>query len=226
MAGVVIFPAADRPLSFPVSSSLSIQQLYDTTYNKGTTDSAGNPLANPIYQDGVNSNVFMMIVNALTDDQNAAGIMFDLKRRGAAVFAGTINSFFGTGNSEMMANYVFTMVHELGHCLDLPHAFETHANWNVNSQLATFMNYAQSYTGPGTQDGSGFTAGRTTPGMNRTRYLNFWSTFRFQFAPQELLQLRHGARDAVLPGGIPYWGDFNQNRTPIILGDPAGETCC
>src|SRR5262249_24093241 len=128
-AGIEVFQAPGSPLPFPVLRSLSIQQLFDATYNRGATDARGNPLPlNPLLTDRLTTNLYMMLINALDGDPRAAGVMFDRQRRGAAVFCGILNQFFAANSDELMANYVFTVVHELGHCLNLPHAFESHAN--------------------------------------------------------------------------------------------------
>jgi hypothetical protein len=221
-AGVAVTLAGDSPLALAAVESLAPQQLYDMTYNQGTTDSRGLPAAaNPGFRAGVSTHLFLMVTAALTGDAGATGLMFDQERRGAAVFYGTLRRFFADRPGELMANYVFTLVHEVGHCLNLPHAFEHSPGWPVDASMATFMNYPQKYTGSGVIARSAFTAGTMTAQPDRDNYLRFWSTFRYEFAPEELLMLRHGARDAVYPGGLAYWGKFSGSRLPLQVGDLA-----
>jgi hypothetical protein len=140
--------------------------------------------------------VYFMVATALAGEDSTTGIMFEKEtRRGSAVFYDTIKTVARDSSLFLMKNYIRTAVHELGHTLNLPHAFEG-TSPNVNDLLsnrsasATFMNYPDRYTG-----------GRGGPGA-------YWDAFRFEFDHVELLQLCHGAYRKVMPGvgGAPYIG--------------------
>jgi hypothetical protein len=140
--------------------------------------------------------VYFMVATTLVDEDSTTGIMFEREtRRGSAVFFDTIQRVAGDRGLFLRKNYIRTAVHELGHTLNLPHAFEGTSS-NVNDLLsnrsasATFMNYPSRYTG-----------GRGGPDA-------YWEAFQFQFDHVELLQLCHGAYRQVMPGvgGVPYIG--------------------
>lgn len=113
------------------------------------------------------------------------GIMFDQagrQRQGAAVFyAGLAGS---TPAKQRLQLYACT--HELGHCFNLMHSWQKSAASppvaNRPSALS-WMNYPQN-----------FPAGEAA----------FWSAFPFRFDDQELVHLRHGFLDSVIPGGSPF----------------------
>lgn len=116
------------------------------------------------------------------------GVMFDfqdtLPRQGAAVFAST----FAEENRDR--NLLRTMIHELGHALNLAHRFEREVG---RRDSASFMNYPHRYRG-----------------VDPTR--GYFDAFSFAFDADELSFLRHGPRGAVIPGGEPfhsvrYWAD-------------------
>lgn len=119
---------------------------------------------------------------------NIYGIMVDRKerkRRGCAVF----QSATGWKSAEEKRFRLFIYVHELGHCFNLHHPWDT------------------------TQDDLSPEAGRyaTLSWMNLPwrYYLSeehrgdeaFWKAFNFQFSNSELMHLRHGFRNDVIFGG-------------------------
>lgn len=113
------------------------------------------------------------------------GIMFDqhgAPRQGCAVFH---QALAGNGAAQRR-DRLYTCVHELGHCFNLFHSF--HKSFMTPPQAnrpaaLSWMNYPQNFPG-------GAAA--------------FWSAFPFQFDEQELVHLRHGARNAVIMGGSPF----------------------
>jgi hypothetical protein len=113
------------------------------------------------------------------------GIMFDqhgAQRQGCAVF----HEARADSSPAQQRDQLYTCVHELGHCFNLFHSF--HKSFMTPPQAnrpaaLSWMNYPQNFPG-------GAAA--------------FWSAFPFQFDDQELVHLRHGARNAVIMGGAPF----------------------
>jgi len=120
---------------------------------------------------------------------NVAGVSFDTgswfrlpggrpSRQGFAVFRGAQSDLPADGQprSEREAvalrNYLHTWVHELGHVFGLPDQYRPEPGKETWMCGATFQ----------------------VPG--------FWSRFRYTFDRRELLHLRHGFRDEVIPGGL------------------------
>ncbi len=127
------------------------------------------------------------------------GIMFDsgddYPRQGAAVFYNH-PAIRNAPENERNREYLFTMVHELGHAFNMLHAFqkgifETHGVLPRPGSLS-WMNYPQlfpfGYAGPA--------------GWNGTQ--NFWSQFSFQFDHGELAHLRHNDTMEVVMGGRSF----------------------
>jgi hypothetical protein len=176
-----------------------------------------------------------MITSKLQGSDGTTGAMFDReRRRGTAVFYQTLKDAFGRDGSgaELAANYLFTAVHEVAHCLNLPHVFEAKALDGLSPKVATFMNYPQNYTGfAGSGEASTYQGFGGWDPDRLTCYRNFWSIFAYEFHPQELLELRHGARRDILTGGTdpwtgdpitPYRGDFSGAQSSLALGGPSG----
>ena len=129
------------------------------------------------------------------------GIMFDaadddeFHRQGAAVFHDhpAIGSVSG---SEKDREYLFTIVHELGHAFNFLHSFqkgiiETHGVL-PRPDAMSWMNYPQlfpfGYAGPAGWDGTD----------------QFWSRFGFTFDREEVHHLRHNDHLEVVPGGASF----------------------
>lgn len=119
-------------------------------------------------------------------DPRVFGIMFDagiddangLPRQGAAVFTQPIAGHMAGPERKT----VQTVVHELGHALNLAHRFEAEI---ARADSTSFMNYDWRYRG----------------GNQRER---FWRDFRWTFDDDELAFLHHGPWPAVVPGGQPF----------------------
>ncbi len=150
------------------------------------------------------------------------GVMFDsgdsdlnhLPRQGAAIFQHEIKFpiIDGDGNRspaprpDWQRKLIQTTVHELGHALNLAHRFERELG---RADSLSFMNYDWRYKGGG----------------NKT---NFWRDFGFTFDPDELAFMRHGPRDAVIPGGaefrtVPYWENTDGGYSPYRVEVPTDE---
>lgn len=137
----------------------------------------GRPLNEPAWE-------LHLLMLSKSLEPRLAGVMFDfqdsLPRQGAAVFA-------GVHAADDHRKLLKTMVHELGHALNLAHRFEREVG---RADSPSFMNYDWKYAGPGT----------------------YFDAFTFSFDPDELAFLRHGPRGAVIPGGeafhsVRYWAD-------------------
>lgn len=131
------------------------------------------------------------------------GVMFDsgemdangLPRQGAAVFSTPIQSHPGGAGRKMIQ----TVVHELGHALNLAHRFERAVS---RADSNSFMNYDWRYLGGGRED-------------------LFWDRFRYFFDPDEIRLLRHAPWPALIPGGaefhtINYWSDGTGGYSPYV----------
>ncbi|MEV4010430.1 hypothetical protein AB0J35_08020 [Nonomuraea angiospora] len=124
-----------------------------------------------------------------------AGVMFDaeglLQRQGAAVFTA---GFQGATRDQKI---IRTIVHELGHALNLAHRFERVVG---RADSTSFMNYDWRYLGGGHEQ-------------------DYWRDFAFTFDADELAFLRHGPLTALIPGGEPfhsvrYWADGGGGHSP------------
>jgi hypothetical protein len=228
-AGFYLSPttAGDSPL--PEKNAWTLDQLVEEA-RKTPSTSTGEGFFQRMK--GVSLHSYLMIATRLAGSETVTGAMFDRTgRRAAAVFYSTLETAFGRGGdggAELRANYLFTATHEAAHCLNLPHAFEPKHLPGLSDAVATFMNYPQNYTG---NFSSSFPLDfRGAPGWDdakRKRYRNFWSVFTFRFHPQELLELRHGARQDVLVGDdvTPYRGQLSSSRAALAGGgtsDAAG----
>ncbi|WP_136658382.1 hypothetical protein [Nitratireductor sp. XY-223] len=127
------------------------------------------------------------------------GIMFDsgddFPRQGAAVFA-EHPSIANAPELEREREYLFTIVHELGHAFNFLHSFqkgifETHGMMPRPGSLS-WMNYPDlfpfGYAYPDNWDGSG----------------PFWTQFRYDFDRHEISHLRHNDALEVIMGGRSF----------------------
>ncbi|RVX45494.1 hypothetical protein EDD27_8298 [Nonomuraea polychroma] len=130
-----------------------------------------------------------------------AGVMFDaeglLQRQGAAVFT---SGFQGATRDQKI---IRTVVHELGHALNLAHRFERAVG---RADSTSFMNYDWRYRGGGHE-------------------LDYWRDFAFTFDADELAFLRHGPLMSLIPGGEPfhsvrYWADGTGGHSPYAREVP------
>jgi hypothetical protein len=200
-AGLRLMHATTAETTLKVGASCSMSQL-----NQMAGLVSGSPGVEVIPLSDNLIGAAMLVVPTLDSDQSMLGLMFDgRRRRTAAVFYRSIDDHFDfTG--EIRANYLFTFIHELGHCLNLPHAFEDAALGaseglaGITGSTPTFMNYPQRYAGAGGGGATPFHGSKLWTDAQNDSYKRFWSDFRFQFAPRELLELRHGARRDILTG--------------------------
>ncbi len=128
------------------------------------------------------------------------GIMFDdddFPRQGAAVFYNH-PSIANASGSERNREYLYTIIHELGHAFNLLHSFQkgffqTHGVLPKPDSLS-WMNYPQLYP-----------FGNSKPsGWDGTD--QFWSKFNFHFDQQELFHIRHHDYKEIAMGGTQFGG--------------------
>ncbi|GAB7191542.1 hypothetical protein NUM3379_22500 [Kineococcus sp. NUM-3379] len=131
-----------------------------------------------------------LLLLSRSDREGLLGVMFDLEgplpRQGAAVFLDEVRA--GREGADADRRVLQMLLHELGHVLNLPHRFAV-GRWDSTS----FMNYDWCYLG----------------GRNAAQ---FQEHFGWSFDDDELAFLRHGPREAVVPGGGPFgagtdWAD-------------------
>jgi hypothetical protein len=124
-------------------------------------------------------------------------------RQGAAVFWTEFLDFFSNVPAwDRDRRFLRTIVHELGHALNLAHT------WLVNRADSTsFMQYPQRYP----------------HGINFSeRDANYWRNFDYNFDPEELFHFIHGFYNEVVPGGTRDFMDWTPSS---VFHDPtAGGT--
>ncbi|MGH2601764.1 MAG: hypothetical protein ACRDJ9_20570, partial [Dehalococcoidia bacterium] len=135
-----------------------------------------------LWRDEPQWKVWLLAANLHDLGTGLRGIMFDQQgkqRQGCAVFHDAI----GGTTPEIVRAQLRTYVHELGHCFNLLHSwqksFAVPPAPNRPAALS-WMNYVQNFPG-------GAPA--------------YWAAFPFQFDDPEIVHLRHGFRNNVIPGG-------------------------
>ena len=142
------------------------------------------------------------------------GIMFDSEddspRQGSAVFVDHPAISDATGD-ERDREYLYTIVHELGHAFNLLHSFQKHIfqegerrQFLARPGGLSWMNYPQL-----------FPYGNARPpgwdGANR-----FWTQFRFGFDREELEHLRHFHALGVASGGDSFGGPGHREEAEFL----------
>jgi hypothetical protein len=136
-------------------------------------------------------------------DERLLGVMFDsgvydvnnLPRQGAAVFETPISTHYAGQKRKMIQ----TVVHELGHALNLAHRFEREIG---RADSTSFMNYDWRYKG-------GY------------QHAEYWRNFRFTFDDDEVRFLRHAPLPLILPGKAEfhtarYWSEGTGGYSPYV----------
>ena len=133
------------------------------------------------------------------DTPGLLGIMFDTAgRQGCAVFYELMSG----ASLGSLRQKLFAHVHELGHAFNLMHSWQkslAHPPGVDNPSALSWMNYPQRYPNGGTNA--------------------FWAAFPFQFIDQELVHIRHGFRNDVIPGANPFTTGAAE-IDPALMADP------
>ena len=154
-----------------------------------------------MFEDGRNEWNIWLLLGDKYASTGMLGVMFDVgkgetTRNGTAVFVdshGDLPSWEqfdrpqSTKEAVALWNYLFTLVHEVGHTLNLPHSFfpSQYFNFIARPEALSFMNYPDNY-----QDKS-----RAKQGLR-----DFFTEFMFTFTREELVFIRHMSYDVVRPG--------------------------
>ncbi len=119
-------------------------------------------------------------------------------RQGVGVFWREFLDFHETAPAwDRDRRFLRTVVHELGHALNLAHA------WLVNrSNSTSFMQYPQRYP-----HGNNYAQ----------RDANYWRDFEYTFDPEEIFHFAHGFYNEVVPGGNRGFMDWSPSS---VFNDP------
>ncbi|MEH3147513.1 MAG: hypothetical protein PGN34_19705 [Methylobacterium frigidaeris] len=144
----------------------------------------GDPPASPGLSDW---RLHVVFAGRLEGDRKALGLMYDTRgtaadppRQGLAVFLDSepLVDLKATSAEDWRRQVLFTLAHEIGHALNLPHCFERGA-----ADALTWMNYPHR-----------FAAGEAA----------FWDGFRNCYDPTELDFLCHAPHVDIAPGASNY----------------------
>ncbi len=153
----------------------------------------------------------------LYPDHLVTGIMYDSQyrdpddpfpRQGAAAFYSTMQRVWGNlTQAEFDRNFLRTCIHELGHALNMLHAFD-----KDRPDSLSWMNYPWRYP-------HGY---NLPPGWDGTQ--DFWQKCRFEFDPEELRHLRHHPLMEVIPGGAAFGAMGHDVPIPVAVSPRQQET--
>ena len=142
------------------------------------------------------------------------GIMFDSEddapRQGSAVFFNHPAISNATG-VERDREYLYTIVHELGHAFNLLHSFQKHIfqegerrQFLARPGSPSWMNYPQLFP----------YGNAHPPGWDGSN--SFWPQFRFGFDREELEHMRHFHALGVASGGDSFGGPGHREETEFL----------
>ena len=139
------------------------------------------------------------------------GIMFDSDdaspRQGSAVFAN--HPVLAGQGAARARDYLFTVVHELGHAFNLLHSFQKHIFQEGRRELLarpaspSWMNYPDLFP-------FGYSLPEGWDGPSR-----FWPQFSYRFDDLELEHLRHFHALGVVMGGDPFGASGHRTSQPF-----------
>jgi endonuclease/exonuclease/phosphatase family metal-dependent hydrolase len=158
------------------------------------------------------THVFVATYLAGRNGRGVLGVMYDFgrddlnrrPREGVAVFGlHPLLSDPRVQEAERRREFVFTLVHETGHALNLIHSFD-----KGRPAALSWMNYPHLFP-------LGSEAG---PGHDGTQ--EFWSAFDQTFDELELRHLRHATPREIMPGGFAF-GVYEEGASTIYQGGTA-----
>jgi hypothetical protein len=120
------------------------------------------------------------------------GVMFDYfgarHRQGVAVFNHTLSGEYPGSSPGFRRMLFYTVAHEIGHALNLPHPSDP--------KILTFMNRP-----------------RASMSMGGLGEENFFREFQYRFSDEELQHLRHAPDHLVQPGHAPWLHHDEKHRS-------------
>lgn len=160
----------------------------------------------------LNVHVFVSTFLAGRNNQGVLGVMYDFgagdlnrrPREGVAVFGQhPLLSDPRLPESLRQREFVYTVVHEIGHALNLLHSFD-----KGRPASLSWMNYPQLYP-------LGAEAGTAHDGSRE-----FWRQFEERFDAEELFHLRHASQREIAKGGFAF-GVYEEGASTIYQGGTA-----
>jgi len=158
------------------------------------------------------THVFVCSYLAERNGRNVLGVMYDFgandlnrrAREGVAVFGQhPMFSDPRVPDEVRRREFVYTVIHEVGHALNLTHSFD-----KGRPAALSWMNYPHLYP-------LGAQAGSHHDGSNE-----FWRGFSEGFDEHELRHLRHGTSREIAAGGFPF-GVYEEGLSSIFEGGVA-----
>ena len=191
-AGIELKRSSDTNL-LPISLAGADRLWSDAELHAAMVDHFSNWSAEPNWR-------VWVLAATRHEEQKYRGLMFDrangARHQGCAIFHDVIAESGRDGN-EVLRGTLRTYVHEIGHCFNLYHphekSFMTPPSANRLDALS-WMQYPHNYLNP--------------PDCGEQAY---WAAFPFQFDDEEIVHLRHGFRNHVIPGG----GEFGLGSADV-----------
>jgi endonuclease/exonuclease/phosphatase family metal-dependent hydrolase len=161
---------------------------------------------NRVPPDRLHAHVFVCSYLAGRDGRGVLGVMYDFEendlnrkpREGVAVFYDhPMLSDPRVPPDERTREYVFTLVHEIGHALNLLHSFD-----KARPMSLSWMNYPHLFP-------RGYEA---EPGYDGTN--EFWRQFGEVFDREELQHLHHASPREIRAGGFAF-GTYEDDKGPF-----------